>query len=49
VGTESGEMCVSYFTLRTFITSMEIIKDLYQAPTAIYPLPGGGEMHRIRF
>jgi hypothetical protein len=30
VGTESGEMRVSYFTLRTFVILMETIKDLYK-------------------
>jgi hypothetical protein len=30
VGTESGEMCVNYFTLRTFIILMETIKNLFK-------------------
>jgi len=30
VGTESGEMRVSYFTLKTFVILMETIKDLYK-------------------
>jgi hypothetical protein len=30
VGTESGEMCVNYFTLRIIIILIETIKHLYK-------------------
>jgi hypothetical protein len=33
VGTESGEICVSYFTLRTIIVLMETMKDFYSSTT----------------